>query len=111
VGLRSGKVGTVLLNKEHKSNVLSEAFMEDVRRSLEAMEIDEDMKVVVLKAKNDEVFSMGTDLNYLYCRKKSGEVEKIHEYYEKLYNFQNFLASYHKPLLALGNGVLSKNNI
>ena len=96
-----------MLNKEHKSNVLSESFMEDIRRSLEAMEIDEDMKVVVLKSFKNEVFSMGTDLNYLFCRKKAGEVEKIIDYFQNLYNFQNFMANYHKPLLALGNGITS----
>jgi enoyl-CoA hydratase/carnithine racemase len=81
--------------------------MEDIRRSLESMEIDDDMRVVILKSKNSEVFSMGTDLNYLYHRKRSGEIEKIYEYYEKLYNFQNFIANYNKPLLTLGNGILS----
>ena len=82
--------------------------MEDIRRSLEAMEIDEDMRVVILKSHYDEVFSLGTDLYYLYHRKKSGELDRIVEYYSKLYNFQNFMAHYHKPLLALGNGVISK---
>ncbi len=108
IGLRHGKVGTVLLNKEHKSNVLSEPFMEDVRRSLEAMEIDEDIRVVVMMTYKKQVFSMGTDLNYLYYRKNAGEIDKIVEYFEKLYNFQNFMANYHKPLLAVGNGIISK---
>lgn len=103
-----GKVGTVDMNKEHKSNVLSESFMADVRRSLEAMEIDEDMRAVVLRSKKGEVFSMGTDLNYMYYKKKSGEIDKIEEYLKNLYNFHNFIATYHKPLLSIGNGVMSK---
>jgi len=82
--------------------------MEDVRRSLEAMEIDEDMKVVVMRSKKHEVFSMGTDLNYLYHRKKEGKEDKINEYFERMYNFQHFVATYHKPLLAMGTGILSK---
>jgi enoyl-CoA hydratase/carnithine racemase len=82
--------------------------MSDIRRSLEAMEIDEDMRAVVLKTKKNEVFSMGTDLNYLYYKKKSGELEKIDEYYQNLYNFHNFIASYHKPLICIGGGIASK---
>lgn len=97
------------MNKEHKSNVLSHSFMEDIRRSLEAMEIDEDTKIVVFKSKNNEIFSYGTDLNYLYHKKKNGEFDKIDKYFEHLYNFQNFLANYHKPLLSLASGQASKN--
>jgi len=66
------------------------------------------MKVVVLKCQNGEIFSNGTDLYYLYMRKKSGEFEKIQKYFQNLYNFQNFIASYHKPLLTIANGVMSK---
>jgi enoyl-CoA hydratase len=100
-------IGEVLLNKEHKNNILSENFMDDIRRSLEAMEIDEATRVITLSSKNHQVFSLGTDLYYLYHKKKNGEIDKINNYFEHLYNFQNFIANYHKPLLAVGSGVLS----
>jgi enoyl-CoA hydratase/carnithine racemase len=95
------------MNKEHKSNVLSESFMSDIRRSLEAIEINEDVRAAIIKSKEEQVFSMGTDLNYLYYKKKSGQIDKINEYFENLYNFHNFIASYHKPLFTLGTGVTS----
>lgn len=106
-----GQIGTVEMNKEHKCNILTESFMEDVRRSLEAMEIDEDMKAVILRAKQGEVFSYGTDLNYMYYKKKSGEIDKIEEYLKNLYNFHNFIATYHKPLIAIGNGVTKGSGV
>ena len=108
VGYIKRKVGTVELNNEHKSNILSLPFMEDVRRSLEAMEIDEDMKVVVMRSKKHEVFSMGTQLNYLFHRKRKKE-DKIYEYFDKMCNFQHFVATYPKPLLAMGTGILSND--
>lgn len=107
IGTRNNKIGTVDLNKEYNNNILTEAFMEDIRRSLETMEIDEDIRTIVLKSRNDEVFSYGTDLYYLYHRKKNGEIDRIVDYLSKLYNFQNFMANYHKPLIALGNGIIS----
>lgn len=108
VGKRVGKVGVVELNKEHKSNILTESFMTDIRRSLEAMEIDEDMRVVMMRSKHFETFSMGTDLNYLYYKKMNGEYDKIDKYLENLYNFNHFISVYHKPLLGLCTGQASK---
>jgi enoyl-CoA hydratase len=83
--------------------------MQDVRRTLQAMEIDESIKSVILKSRKQEVFSFGTDLNTLYYRKRNKEFELIDKYFEQLYNFQHFLASYHKPLIAIGTGKSSNN--
>lgn len=108
IGRTNINFGTVEMNKEHKYNVLSNGFIDDVRRSLQSMEIEELMQVVVLKSKNNEIFSYGTDLNYLYNKKKRGETDKIDAYIEKLYNFMHFLANYHKPLICIGTGSASK---
>jgi enoyl-CoA hydratase len=105
---RDINVGTVYLNNEYKQNILTIGFMADIRRCLESMEIDESIKSVILKSRKQDVFSFGSDLNTLYYRKKNKEYELIDKYYEQLYNFQHFLASYHKPLIAIGTGISSK---
>jgi enoyl-CoA hydratase len=81
--------------------------MADIHRCLQTMEIEETIKSVILKSNKEEVFSFGTDLNTLYYKKKNKEFEQIDKYYEHLYNFQHFLASYHKPLIAVGTGISS----
>jgi enoyl-CoA hydratase/carnithine racemase len=81
--------------------------MRDIRRSLEAMEIDEDMRVILMKSKYFSAFSMGTDLKYLYYNKVNGDHHKIDKYLESLYNFNYFISVYHKPLLGLCTGEAS----
>ncbi len=83
--------------------------MDDIRRSLEAMEIDEDINLVVMRSKTGNVFSLGTDLNTLYYAKSSGDKVAIDKYFEKLYNFLNFIAIYHKPMFLQGTGQASIN--
>jgi len=70
-------------------------------------ECDDDTKFVILSSKKNEVFSAGTDLKALYHWKSNGEYDKIDEYLQKLYNFQLFIAAYHKPLVAVGGGIIS----
>lgn len=78
--------------------------MDDLRRSLEAMEIDEYTKSVLMYPKKQEIFSLGTDLKTLYYAKKTDNEHLINQYFKKLYDFQNFVASYHKPLITIGYG-------
>lgn len=81
--------------------------MTDIRRSLEAMEIDEDMRVVLMRSKYFSTFCMGTDLKSLYYYKRNGDYDKIDQYLEKLYNFNHFISVYHKPLLGVCTGQAS----
>jgi len=85
--------------------------MEDLRRSLEAMEIDEYTKAVVMYPRKREIFSLGTDLKTLYFAKKLNNDKLINQYFKKLYDFQNFIASYHKPLITIGAGRAGKNTL
>jgi enoyl-CoA hydratase len=82
--------------------------MSDIRRCLQTMEIEETINSVILKSKKEEVFSFGTDLNTLYYQMKNKDFKAIDKYYQSLYNFQHFIASYHKPLIAIGTGIASK---
>jgi enoyl-CoA hydratase/carnithine racemase len=99
------------INREHKNNILTIEFMEDLRRSLEAMEIDEYTKCVLMYPKKGEVFSVGTDLKSLHWAKINNNERFIDNYFKKLYDFQNFLASFHKPLISYAPGLSSKFNI
>jgi len=78
--------------------------MEDLRRTLEAMEIDEYTKAIVMYPTRREIFSLGTDLKTLYYAKKTNNEQLINQYFKKLYDFQNFIASFHKPLITIGAG-------
>ena len=82
--------------------------MEDLRRSLEAMEIDEYTKSIVMHPKKGDIFSLGSDINTLYYAKKTNNPNLIDNYFKKLYDFQNFIASYHKPLVTIGSGQSGK---
>jgi len=82
--------------------------MEDLRRSLEALEIDEYTKCVLMYPKKGEVFSVGSDLKSLHWAKRNNNERFINTYFKKLYDFQNFIASYHKPFIAFAPGNASK---
>ena len=70
-------------------------------------ECDDDTKYVFLSSKKNEVFSAGTDIKSMYHWKITGELSKIDEYLQSLYNFHLFIAGYHKPLIAVGSGIIS----
>lgn len=58
------RIGFVTLNRPEKRNALSSELVSDLKEAFTKAELDENVKVVVLKAKG-ETFCAGADLEYL----------------------------------------------
>lgn len=58
------RIGTIYLNRPEKRNALNGEFVKELCEAFKNLEEDENVKIVVLKAKGD-VFSAGADLAYL----------------------------------------------
>ena len=41
----------------------------------------------------------------LYHKRNNNEIDEIDKYLQHLYNFSSFIASFHKPLITISNGV------
>ncbi len=115
MGKRVNDIGVVSMNKEFKYNILSKAFIDEITRSLMTLEVEEGTKFVFLDSYHGEVLSHGTDVRRkivltlaLYFMRKNDEISKIDDYLQSLYNLQTFIAGYHKPLISIASGKISK---
>jgi methylglutaconyl-CoA hydratase len=85
------RIGIITLNRPEKRNALSHELVTELKQAFDAMEQDEKVKVIVLKA-NGEAFSAGADLFYLQQLQKFSREENLadsnhlKELFLKIYN-------------------------
>lgn len=79
-------MGYLKLNREHRYNTLTSNYIKNIRRSLETLNIDEVVKVILMTSANGEHFCNGTDFRTILHHKKEGKLEKVAEYLDELYH-------------------------
>jgi enoyl-CoA hydratase/carnithine racemase len=84
-GKTRGSLGTVTLNREHRYNMLSPNFIEEVTRGVETMNIDHNVDVIYLTTAKGQHFSIGTDFRTIAHMKKEGAYTRVASYLEELY--------------------------
>jgi enoyl-CoA hydratase/carnithine racemase len=74
------------MNKEHRYNMLTPGFINELRRGVETHNIDNDRDVIYMAPRQGEHFSIGTDFRMISHMKKEENYDKIAEYFEQLYS-------------------------
>lgn len=75
-------LGAVRLNKEHKNNLLTPVFVNQVRRGVETMYHDHSAKLVYLTTVQGKQFCNGTDFRTIMHYRDEGQEDKIAAYLE-----------------------------
>jgi enoyl-CoA hydratase/carnithine racemase len=78
-------VGVVRMNKEHRFNTLTPAFVEQVTRGVETMYLDHSIALIYLAPAEGQHFSNGTDFRTMLHYKSEGKDEKLASYVEDIY--------------------------
>jgi len=60
---RKDRVATITLNRPEKHNALSQGLLAELRDALDGIEVDKDVRVVVITGAGRQAFSTGFDLN------------------------------------------------
>jgi enoyl-CoA hydratase/carnithine racemase len=68
------------MNREHRYNTLSSAYIKDLKRFLTTLNQDNEVKVILMSGANDEHFSNGTDFRTLHHMAKEENHDKIVDY-------------------------------
>jgi enoyl-CoA hydratase/carnithine racemase len=62
-----GQNSLVRLNREHRNNILTSNFSQNIVRILSTMEADDQVRVITLMTENHQNFSLGTDFrSFIY---------------------------------------------
>ncbi len=73
---KKDRIGIITLNRPDKRNALNSVVIEELREAFTAIEADEEVKVVILRA-SGTVFSAGADLQYLQQLQKNSYDENL----------------------------------
>ncbi len=87
------RIGYITLNRPEKRNALNEAIVEELKNTFRKFEVDDAVKVIVLKA-NGEAFCAGADLGYLQQLQKNtfeenlADSNNLKELFELIYHLK-----------------------
>lgn len=95
----SQKTGMLYLNKLNKNNQLDEHFIYEIYNALLYHEHQPQINYSILSTYNRDIFSNGTPIGRLLLKSKQLGDEYLDSYYNQLYGFQKYCASYSKPLI------------
>jgi len=59
---RDGQIGTVLLNRPHKMNAMTMYMREDIRRAIETLDAEDEVRVIIIRGAGEQAFSAGGDI-------------------------------------------------
>jgi enoyl-CoA hydratase/carnithine racemase len=65
-----GNLGVLKMNREHRFNTLTPNYVKGLSRSIETLNLDEDVKLIYMVPYNGEHFSNGTDFRTILHHKK-----------------------------------------
>ncbi|MFD2202087.1 enoyl-CoA hydratase/isomerase family protein [Shivajiella indica] len=89
---KTERVGYIELNRPEKRNALNAEMVEAIKEALDKMEIDKDVKIVVIKAAG-KVFCSGADLAYLQSMQKNSfeenlaDSQNLKDLFQRIYSF------------------------
>lgn len=92
------RIGTVRLNRPEKRNALSPELVEELKQSLRAMEKDDAVKVIRIKAEG-KAFCAGADLAYIQQMQEFtpaqnlADSKNLMELFELIYNFPKVIVA------------------
>jgi enoyl-CoA hydratase len=97
---KNGHVATVTLNRPQSLNALNSALLTELRDSLEGIESDADVRVVVVTGAGDKAFCTGWDISEVLA-KGSEEAHELSRWVQEIFTY---LGTIDKPIIAKIHG-------
>lgn len=97
-----GDIGYIILSRERKLNALNLAMLMAITKQLQAWEVDDQIKCIIIRSNCPKAFCAGGDLKELYQRHLANE--DLVEFFRLEYKLNLYLNRYHKPIISLLNG-------
>lgn len=97
-------MGILKMNREHRYNTLTPNYVKELKRAVDTMDIDDNIKMIYMVPQKGEHFSNGTDFRTILHYKEQNDMTAITDYINGLYELQTTMAKLNKPLMAVGPG-------
>ena len=108
---REGAMGVITLNRPRALNALSQAMVDTIYQTLLAWREDDGVAAVLLEGAGERAFCAGGDIRAARDLLIAGETEKALGYYEHEYRNNLLIATYDKPIVAIGHGYVMGGGI
>lgn len=103
---RRGAAGIITLNRPKALNALTLAMVRDMRRALDAWEVDPGVTRVVVTGAGDKAFCAGGDIRRLYELGRAGRKAEALTFWREEYELNVRIKRYPKPYVALIDGIV-----
>jgi enoyl-CoA hydratase len=103
---RQGSAGLVTLNRPQALNALTLTMVRDMRRALDAWEIDPRVTRVVVTGAGEKAFCAGGDIRKLYDLGRAGQQAEALAFWREEYELNIRIKRYSKPYIALIDGIV-----
>ena len=97
-----GNIGIISLDRPDKRNALSDEMVADLAVAFDAMRLDDDVRVIVLKG-NGPAFCAGADLAYLQQISENSPLENLADSQDLMLMLQS-IVDLPKPVIAMVHG-------
>ncbi|GKT09609.1 enoyl-CoA hydratase-related protein [Desulforhabdus sp. TSK] len=98
---RRGQVVLLTLNRPEVMNSFNFAMLRSLKERMEALQFDEDARVVIVTGAGDKAFCAGADLK----ERATLSPNQVKEFIYTIRNLFTFIESHPKPVIAAVNGV------
>ena len=97
---KENRIGTIVINRPEKLNSLNTDTREELVNAFKKLEMDQDVRIIILSSSECKAFSAGADLKEFVNIKEinTSEMEKGWEITEIIFNLK-------KPVIAMIDGV------
>lgn len=100
-------IGIATLNVPKALNALNLEMIALLSEQLQKWEQDDSIAMVILKGSGEKAFCAGGDIVSLHTAMKAGEGERFGtEFFTKEYQLDYAIASYNKPIIVWGDGIV-----
>ena len=108
---REGNMGVVTLDRPRAINALTHEMIGEIYKSLSAWREDGDVSAVLFEGRGERGFCAGGDVRMTREIVLSGEIETALGFYADEYRNNLLIATYPKPIIALGHGIVMGGGI
>ena len=102
---RRGRLGVVTLNRPKALNALTLAMIRDFDPKLREWAHDQGVQAVVIRGVGDKAFCAGGDVRAVYEAGRRGTDVLTYEFFFEEYRLNRRIHRYHKPYIALIDGI------
>src|SRR4051812_9041854 len=100
-----GHLGRISLNRPQAINALSLSMIEGIKETLRLWAADPGIGAVVVEGIGPKGFCSGGDVRVARALIVAGTPEQADAYFAAEYEMNGLIATYRKPLVALGHGI------